>query len=83
MMTVKELIQFAIRVFGSVEKARAWMDTPHVQFGGSPAALLGSDEGRLKVKAALKMMEKNQPRRIPDTRSAWSAKKKSLTSQEP
>jgi hypothetical protein len=41
MMTVKELIQFAIRVLGSVAKARAWMDTPHVRFGGSPGGLAG------------------------------------------
>jgi uncharacterized protein (DUF2384 family) len=79
MLTVKELIQFAIRVLGSVEKARAWMDTPHVRFGGSPGALLGSEEGRLKVKAALKVMEEDRPRPIPDTKPAWSDKRKPLT----
>jgi uncharacterized protein (DUF2384 family)/anti-sigma regulatory factor (Ser/Thr protein kinase) len=79
MMTVKELILFASRVLGSVEKARAWMDTPHARFGGSPAALLGSEEGRLKVTATLKVMENNRPRLIPDSKAAWSGKRKPLT----
>jgi uncharacterized protein (DUF2384 family) len=68
MMTVKELILFASRVLGSVEKARAWMDTPHARFGGSPVALLGSEEGRSKVTAALEAMENNRPRLIPDSK---------------
>jgi uncharacterized protein (DUF2384 family) len=58
LLTTREVIRLAIRIFGDVAKTRAWMSKPDPCFGGAPEELLGSPEGRLKVQAVLRGIEK-------------------------
>lgn len=48
---------YAAQVFGSEEKAEAWMDTHNVVLGGKPVDLAVSTDGERRVRAVLLKIE--------------------------
>lgn len=51
------LLAYAAQVFGSKDKANAWMDTHNALLGGKPADFTASAEGKDRVRAVLLRIE--------------------------
>lgn len=50
---VKRVWAEAVRVFGSPQKARSWLQTPNQYLGAQPVVLLGTDAGAAAVSEEL------------------------------